>query len=61
MDDRIKSTIAFAHRETGRVVAASTSSPYFCFEASDEDAAKKKVEAALAFYIDAKKVAILGA
>jgi len=54
-DDILTATIAFAQLDNGHIVAASTASPYFCFEAADEEAAKRKVEAALAFYVQAKR------
>ena len=51
----VEATIAFARLDNGHVIAASTASPYFCFEAEDEEAAKRKVEEAIAFYADAKR------
>lgn len=47
--------IIFARLYNGRIVAASRTSPYFCLEAPDEEAAKREVEAALAFYAEAKR------
>jgi hypothetical protein len=55
MVNTFKASIVFALRDNGRVIAASTTSPYFCFEAADKEAAKRKVEDAIAFYIDAKR------
>jgi predicted RNase H-like HicB family nuclease len=43
-----------ARRENGRYVAASTASPYFCFEADTEESVIQKAEAAIAFYGEAK-------
>ena len=54
-DSTIVATITFARLSNGSIVAASTSSPYFCFEAPDEAAARKKVEEAFDFYIEAKE------
>lgn len=47
--------VSLARREDGRYVAASTTAPFFCFEADTEDAVKQKVESALAFYREAKR------
>ena len=47
--------VNIAQREGGGYIAASTASPYFCFEAATEEAVKQRVEAALAFYVEAKK------
>jgi hypothetical protein len=47
-------TVKFAKLENCRYIAASVTSPYFCFEATTEDAVKRKVAAALAFYAEAK-------
>ena len=55
-DITIDATIAFARLNNGNVVAASTACPYFCMEAADEDTARRKVEEAIAFYIEAKQV-----
>jgi predicted RNase H-like HicB family nuclease len=49
--------VGLAQREDGKYIAASTASPYFCFEAETEAAVKQKVEAALAIYIEVKKSA----
>lgn len=42
-------------REDGKHIAASASSPYFCFEADSEVSLKQKVESAVAFYEKAKE------
>jgi len=36
--------------DDGKFVAASTSSPYFCFVADTEDAVRERVDAAARFY-----------
>ena len=48
-------TVSLVKLEDGRYVAASQASPYFCFEAESEDAVKRKVDAAIAFYDSAKR------
>jgi hypothetical protein len=49
--------VKFARRDDGKYIAASTSaSPYFCFEGDTEADVKQTVDAALAFYSQAKKV-----
>jgi len=42
--------IIISHRPNGRYVAASTASPYFCFEADSEKDVKQIVDAAYKFY-----------
>jgi hypothetical protein len=49
--------VKFARRDDGKYIAASTSAlPYFCFEGDTEADVKQTVDAALAFYSQAKKV-----
>lgn len=43
--------------ESGRYIAASTVSPFFCFEAESEQAVIEKVRAALAFVKEAHATA----
>lgn len=47
--------VSLARLDNGRFVAASTTSPFFCFEADTEEAATQKVDQALAFYQQAKR------
>lgn len=49
--------VNLVQREDGRCVASAIASPYFCFEADNEDAVKQKVESAIAFYEEAKRSA----
>jgi hypothetical protein len=45
--------------DSGRYIAAATTSPFFCFEGDSEEAVKSQVEAAFAFLAKARAAAAI--